>query len=105
MEKIITWFASTHIQEQITNVDLALFSNPWFIIPFGLFMAWMLFKQNFKEIIIIALLIAAWWVSGTSYMSDLVVNGEIQINKVLPVFFGAAVGLGLIIYLLFGRSN
>jgi hypothetical protein len=33
------------------------------------------------------------------------VDGILQMNKVLPVLFGAAAALGFIIYLLFGRSD
>ncbi len=106
MDKITAWFASTHIHEQLLNVDAhGLFTNPWFIIPFGIFIAWMLYKNNWKEIFIIAIIIAAWWFSGTEYMDGLIVDGIIQLEKVLPVVFGAAAGLGLIIYLLFGRSD
>ncbi len=106
MDKIIAWFASTHIHEQLLNVDAhGLFTNPWFIVPFGIFLAWMLYKNNWKEILIIAIIIAAWWFSGTEYMDGLVVDGVIQLEKVLPVVFAAAAGLGVIIYLLFGRSD
>lgn len=83
----------------------ALFTNPWFIVPFGILIAWMIYKQSWKEIVIIGIVIAAWWFSGTAYMDSLIVNGEIQIEKVLPVVFGGAVGLGVVIYLLFGRSD
>jgi hypothetical protein len=37
-------------------------------------------------------------------MQTLVVGGELQINRILPVLFGGAVTLGFIIYLFFGRS-
>ncbi len=106
MDKITTWFASTHIHEQLLNVDAhGLFTNRWFIIPFGIFIVWMLYKKNWKEIFIIAILIATWWFSGTEYMEGLVIDGAIQLDKVLPVVFAAAAGLGVIIYLLFGRSD
>ena len=100
------WFVSTHLQEQITDVDIVgLFSNPWFIIPFTLMVGYMLFKKKWKDIIITAIFVGVWWVSGTNYMNSLLVNGEIQIEKVLPVVFGGAVVLGFVIYLLFGRSD
>jgi hypothetical protein len=38
-------------------------------------------------------------------MKTLVVGEELQIKKVLPVMFGGAAILGVIIYLLFGRSD
>lgn len=106
IESIIKWFDSTHIHEQIMDVKFVeLFTNPWFAVPFGCLMAWMIYKQSFKEIVIIGVIIAAWWFSGTDYMATLIIGDEVQINKVLPVVFGGAAGLGLIIYLLFGRSD
>jgi hypothetical protein len=100
------WFISTHIQEQIKDVDfVGLFTNPWFIVPFVLMVGYMLFKQKWKDIIIISLFVGVWWVSGTSYMNSLLVGDEIQIGKILPVVFGGAVTMGFVIYLLFGRSD
>ena len=41
--KIANWFESTHLQEQIKDVDIvALFSNPWFIVPFACLIVYML---------------------------------------------------------------
>ena len=103
---LIEWFESTHLQEQIVDVDIVgLFTNPWFIVPFVCMIGYMLYKQSFKDIILIAIFIAVWWVSGTEYMATLIVNGELQINKILPVVFGGAGVLGLVVYILFGRSD
>ncbi len=100
------WFAATHLQEQIKEVDfVGLFTNPWFIVPFILMVCYMLFRKKWKDLIIITILVGLWWVSGTNYMNSLLVNGEIQIEKVLPVIFGGAAVLGFVIYLLFGRSD
>ena len=96
----------THLPEQFKDVDFpGLFTNPWFLIPFILFVGWKLYKQAFRDLIILAVLMAAWYASGTQYMQTLVVGDELQVNKVLPVLFGGAAALGLIIYLLFGRSD
>jgi hypothetical protein len=104
--KLKVWFDSTHLHEQIKDVDyVGLFTNPWFIVPFGLMICYMFFKQNWKDLIIVTILVAVWWVSGTQYMDTLLVNGEIQIEKILPVIFGGAAALGLVVYLLFGRSD
>ena len=103
---LIEWFESTHLQEQIVDVDIVgLFTNPWFIVPFVCMIGYMLYKQSFKDIILIAIFIAVWWVSGTEYMATLIVGGELQINKILPVVFGGAGVLGLVVYILFGRSD
>jgi hypothetical protein len=103
---IVAWFETTHLQEQIKDVDfVGLFTNPWFIVPFVLMVCYMLFKQKWKDLIIITIFVGVWWVSGTDYMNTLVVGDELQMNKVLPVIFGGAAVLGFVIYLLFGRSD
>jgi uncharacterized membrane protein YciS (DUF1049 family) len=38
-------------------------------------------------------------------MNTLIVDDEIQLAKVLPVVFGAACILGIVIYMYFGRSD
>ena len=106
LNNISSWWTSTHLTEQIKNVDAAgLFTNPWFIVPFGAMVCYMLYKQSWKDLIIIAIFVAVWWASGTSYMNSLLIGDEIQLDKVLPVVFGGAVVLGFVIYLLFGRSD
>lgn len=104
--KFLGWIESTKIQEQVANVDyVGLFSNPWFLVPFICAVCYLLYKQSFKDLIIIAVFLGIWWVSGTQYMDTLIVNGELQINKILPVLFGGAAVAGFVIYLFFGRSD
>jgi hypothetical protein len=106
LAEISEWFDSTHLHEQIVEVDYAgLFSNPWFMVPFVSIVLYMLYKQNWKDIFLMGMLIAVWWVSGTDYMHSLIVDGELQMDKILPVAFGGAAALGLVIYILFGRSD
>jgi hypothetical protein len=104
--KILNFIHQTKVMEQIKDVDAThLVKNPWFMVPFVAFILYLLFKKAIKDIIIIAILCGIWWVSGTQYMHSLIVGGEIQIDKVLPVVAGGAVALGIVIYLLFGRSD
>ena len=104
--KILAWIESTHIQEQVANVDyVGLFTNPWFLVPFIALVLYLLYKQSFKDIIIIIIFVGVWWVSGTEYMDTLVVGDELQISKILPVLFGGAAVLGFVIYMFFGRSD
>lgn len=104
--RITEWFASTHINEQVLDVDyIGLFTNPWFMVPFCILVGYMIFRKQWRDLIILAICILIWWVSGTEYMDSLLVNGEIQIEKILPLVFGGAVLVGLVIYLLFGRSD
>ena len=103
--KVGAWLQGTHVPEQVKDVEfIALFTNPWFIVPFAALIGYLVWKQSFNELIIIGIFILLWWLSGTEYMQSLVVDGEIQIKKVLPVLAGASVVLGFVIYLLFGRS-
>lgn len=96
----------THLPEQIRAVDISgLFTNPWFLVPFISGTAYLLYKQAFRDLIILAIIMGCWYVSGTPYMQTLVVGEHIQVNKVLPVLFGGAVVLGVLIYLLISRSD
>ena len=104
--KIVDFIHSTQVLEQFKEVDVVgLFSNPWFLVPFLCLIGYMLYKQDFKEIIIISIGFLCWHISGTEYMATLIVDNEIQLTKVLPVVFGAACILGVIIYMYFGRSD
>nr|WP_240193545.1 hypothetical protein [Desulfobulbus alkaliphilus] len=97
---------TTNLPQQISEVDFSgLFTNPWFLVPFIALVAYLLYKQAFRDLIIFAVLLGVWYASGTEYMQTLVVGDELQVNKVLPVLFGGAAILGFIIYLLFGRSD
>ena len=112
-EKVGSFFSSigdllqaTHLPEQIKDVDFAaLFTNPWFLVPFIGLIGYQIYKQAFRDLFVIALLMGVWYVSGTGYMHTLVVGDELQVNKVLPLLFGGAVVVGIIIYLYFGRSD
>jgi hypothetical protein len=104
--KILAWIESTHIQEQVATVDfVGLFSNPWFLGPFILAVLYLLYKQAVRDLVVLSVFVAVWWVSGTNYMHTLVVGDELQLDKILPVLFGGAALLGFLIYLFFGRSD
>ncbi len=104
--KIVEFIHSTQVLQQFKDVDaVALFTNPWFLVPFICLISYMLYKQDFREIIVIIIGFGCWHISGTEYMNSLIVDNEIQLAKVLPVVFGAACILGLIIYMYFGRSD
>jgi len=100
-----SWAQATQLPGQIRDVDYSgLFSNPWFLVPFVAMIIYMLYKQAFRDLIIVALIVGVWCISGMPYMQTLVVDGEVQLGKVLPVLLGAAGVLGFVIYLFFGRS-
>ena len=104
--KIVEFIDSTQVLQQLKEVDaVGLFTNPWFLVPFICLIGYMLYKQSFKEIIVIIIGFGCWHISGTEYMNTLIVDDEIQLAKVLPVVFGADCILGVIIYMYFGRSD
>ena len=106
LQKILDVIQRTHVVEQVRDVDAAgLLTNPWFMVPFIGLMGYLLFKKHFRDIVILLIFIGVWWVSGTQYMQTLTVGGEIQVGKIIPVIIGGAVSLGVVIYLLFGRSD
>lgn len=103
--KIAAFVQATNLPDQIKDVDFTgLFTNPWFMVPFVAWVAYSIYKQAFRDLIIVAIILAIWWLSGTQYMQTLVVGDELQINKVLPVLFGGAAVLAFVIYMFFGRS-
>ena len=106
LTKILDFIDSTKLPEQVKEVDyVGLFTNPWFLVPFIALVVYLLWKQKWRDMVFLAIFIGVWWVSGTDYMKTLVVGEELQVKKVLPVMFGGAAILGVVIYLLFGRSD
>lgn len=104
--KITAMVESTKLVDQVRDVDyIGLFTNPWFLVPFIALIVYFLYKQKWRDITFMAIFFGIWWASGTNYMQTLVVGDELQVTKVLPVLFGGAVVLGIVIYLLFGRSD
>jgi hypothetical protein len=106
LTKIVDFINSTQVLEQFREVDaVGLFTNPWFLVPFLGLLGYMLYKQDFKEIVVIFIGLLLWHISGTEYMATLIVGDELQLAKVLPVVFGAACLLGIVIYMYFGKSD
>lgn len=104
--KITEFIHSTKVLEQLKEIDApGLFTNPWFLVPLLCLLGYMAYKQDWREMIIIAIGFVCWHISGTEYMAMLIVNDEIQLAKVLPVVFGAACILGVVIYMYFGQSD
>ncbi len=106
IDKVTAWIQATNLPEQIREVDyVGLFTNPWFLVPFICLVVYQIYKMAFRDMVIMALIFGVWFASGTQYMQTLVVGDELQVSKVLPVLFGGAVVMGIIIYLIFGRSD
>ena len=96
----------TKVMEQVKAVDAAgLFRNPYFLAPFICLIIYNLYRQTFTNLITIALCLGLWYFSGTEYVHGCVINGELQISKILPIAGIGVCGIGLLIYLLFIRQD
>ena len=104
--KIVDFINNTNVPQQFHDVDVkALFTNSWFLAPFIVFICYNLYKQAVNTLVLTGLGFGLWIFSGSSYMEGMVVNGILQLNKVLPVagvFIGA---IAVAIYFLFMRSD
>lgn len=105
LTSIMDFFNNTGVVEQIRNVDFkALFSNPWFLVPFIGFVGYNLYKQAVNILVITALVLALWLFSGSPMMDGLIVDGEMQLAKVLPVVGVGLAAVGVAVYFLFMRD-
>ena len=105
-QPLIDFVISTKIPEQIEAIDAAgLFTNPWFLVPFIGIMGWLIFKQSFDSIILIALFFGVWAFWGTPYMQEVLSAGEPQIEKILPLLGGGVAIIGIVVYVIFFRSE
>jgi hypothetical protein len=103
---IAEFISNTNIPEQFRQVDAAgLFTNPWFLVPFVAFIGYELYKQSMNTLVITGVAIGLWIFSGSPMTKDLIVDGQLQIGKVLPVAGVGVVALGIIVYFLFMRSE
>jgi len=104
--QVSEWIHQTQVLEQIKEVDAAsLFHNPYFLAPFICLIIYNLYRQTFTNLIIIALMIGLWYFSGTDYVREAVVEGEVQIGKILPIAGVGVTGVAILIYLLFIRQD
>lgn len=110
MPKFITssldWLNSTHFPEQVEKVDIyGLFHNPYFLVPFILLIIYFLYKQAVTNLVITGLIIFLWWFSGTNMVREAIVDGVIQLDKILPIVGVGIGGIATLIYLVFIRED
>ncbi|MBI5559608.1 MAG: hypothetical protein HY885_18450 [Deltaproteobacteria bacterium] len=103
---VLDFITNTHVLEQIREVDVkGLFTNPWFLVPFIAQIGWWFYKQAVNSLVCTGLVIGIWWFSGSPYAQGLVVNGELQLGKVLPVAGAGIIVIVVLAYLFFIRSD
>jgi uncharacterized membrane protein YgdD (TMEM256/DUF423 family) len=103
---IADFIQATRVPEQFQEVDVkGLFTNFYFLVPFLALIGHVAYRKSIATLILIFLFIGVWIFSGTPYMQDLVVDGELQLEKVLPLAGAGVVVTSVIVYLLFIRSD
>ena len=75
------------------------------MIPFIGLIGYNAFKKAFNNLMMIGIGAGLWVFSGTPYVQEIRVNGEIQMDKVLPLVVVAVVTLGIVVYMFFIRSD
>lgn len=104
--QFMTALRNCQVPEQIQGVDyVGLFSNPWFLVPFGIIIALMIWRKAWKYMILLAIAIGIWVFTGTEFAKTMTVNGEIQLSKVIPTLLGGGAILAFVVYLFFGRPE
>ncbi|MDD5758605.1 MAG: hypothetical protein PHI06_05940 [Desulfobulbaceae bacterium] len=106
LNRAIEWIHQTQVLEQIQAVDVSgLFHNPYFLAPFICVIIYNLYRQTFTNLIIIAIGLGLWYFSGTDYVRGAVIDGQVQISKIIPLA-GVGIGsIGVLVYLLFIRQD
>jgi len=106
LDSIADFIDSTNIPAQLQAVDAAsLFTNPWFLVPFILFVGYQIYRQSLTPLVITGVALGLWLFSGSSMAKNVIVNGQIQLGKVLPIAGVGIAAIGIIIYFLFMRSD
>ncbi|OGR04050.1 MAG: hypothetical protein A2511_10950 [Deltaproteobacteria bacterium RIFOXYD12_FULL_50_9] len=103
---IIDFFNNTEIPRQLKEVDAkGLFTNWYFLAPLiGLF-CYMLWKQAWDSMILIVLGFGLWMFSGSQYMKNVFVDGQLQLDAIAPIIGVGIAAIAIIIYVLFIRSD
>jgi hypothetical protein len=104
--RVSEWIHHTQVLEQIRAVDITgLFHNPYFLAPFICLIIYNLYRQAFTNLVIIALCLGLWYFSGTDMVRGAVVDGVVQVDKILPVAGVGIAGIAVLVYLLFIRQD
>lgn len=103
---VVEFVNATQVLDQLRTVDLrGLFTNWYFLIPLIVVIGYNLYKQAFTNLVLVGLGFGLWAFTGSPYMQNLVVDGQLDIGKILPVAAVWVVAIAIAVYLLFMRSD
>lgn len=103
---IVDFIVETKVPEQLENIRYKeLAGNPWFLVPYLGWLAWMLFKKQLNTLVIVLLLSGSWAFFGTPYMRGVMGQDQVELGSILPLLIGACTVLGIVVYLLFFKHE
>jgi hypothetical protein len=106
LDSLVVFINNTNVPQQFSDMDArGLFTNPWFLGPFVAFIFYNLYKQATNALVMTGLAVGLWLFAGSPYMDGLIINGHLQLGKVLPVAGVFIAATGIAIYFLFMRGD
>lgn len=103
---IADFFQSTQVPEQLRAVDAAgLFSNPYFMVPFLGLVGYLIYKKAINNLLLVALVLGIWLFSGSHFVKDAFEGDQISVGKILPIIGFGVGAIGVLVYVLFFRSE
>jgi hypothetical protein len=106
LHKAWEFILSTNVISQVNRVDYeALFTNPWFMVPFGLFILVLVIWGKWRVVILVAIAVGIWIFSGTEYIAGMVVDGEINLPRLIPFIVAGLFVAIIALFALLGRSD
>jgi len=103
---LVDFIIDTKVPDQLENIRyVELLTNPWFIVPYVAWLAWIIYKRQVNTFITVMLLSGSWVFFGTPYMRGVMNQETIQLDTVLPLVGGACLVLGIIIYIYFFKTE
>lgn len=106
LDSLVAFLNNTNVPQQFAEMDAkGIFTNPWFLIPFIAFILYNLYRQATNTLVLTGLGVGLWLFSGSHYMSGLIVDGHLQLSKVLPVAGVFIAAVAVAVYFLFMRGD
>lgn len=98
-EVVSEFITNTQVIEQLQDQEFrALYKNWYFIVPVAIFYCCKIFRGSFKAPVILTVMLIGGFFIDTEFCRSATINGEMQLDHVLPIVGGIFVGLLVILY-------
>ncbi|MBU0484568.1 MAG: hypothetical protein KKB30_08660 [Proteobacteria bacterium] len=103
---IADFIRETKVLDQIENIDAGgLFSNPYFLVPFGILIAYQIYKVAIDTLIFTGAIFGVWAFCGTDWAQSIIGDGNPDMSKIIPLLLGGVVGIAVLAYVIFFRGE